>query len=138
MRVKLRLKMTAAVLAALLCGALAASPAMAEFGIEDFDVAFNNQDPLPGPTTAVTQAGAHPFAVTAKFNMNKVQDGPLEFPDEEAKELTFELPAGFVGKPGSVPQCATADFLRQKSFGPAGRRSASSRCALDSAARLVT
>jgi hypothetical protein len=97
-----------ALAAALVLGAtLAAGPAQAAYGINNFSVAITNEDGSPA-----TQAGSHPFAVTTSFRFNTRVDPELGvIPDQETKELHIQLPAGFVGSRTAVPRCATASFL---------------------------
>ncbi|HET6570589.1 MAG TPA: hypothetical protein VFG58_03775, partial [Solirubrobacterales bacterium] len=102
---------------ALLAGALGAAPAQAEFGLNSFDFSFTEPDATFGTQlSAATQAGSHPFAQTTSFRMNSHAEGGREFPDEEAKEVLFDLPPGFVGKPNVVPHCSTAEFLEIRLF----------------------
>ncbi len=88
--------------------ALALAPAAkAEFGVEDFDVTFTNEDGSPA-----TQAGSHPFAVNTSFNLKTTIDPKYgEVPDGQLKTLGVTLPAGFIGSPLATPKCESADFL---------------------------
>ncbi len=88
-------------------GAIAATPAMAEFGFKDLDVTFTNQDGTP-----VTQAGSHPYAVTTSLDLNRKIDPKVgETIDDATKDLIgFQIP-GLVGEPSVTPRCATRDFL---------------------------
>jgi len=97
-----------AIFAALLCGALVAPGAQAEFGLHDFDVTFENQD-----GTAATQAGAHPYAITTHFGVNDLGEiGPAEFAtDGQVKDISIEQIAGLVGDATAMPQCSSAGFL---------------------------
>jgi hypothetical protein len=99
--------MRRAALLALATAALATPAAHAEYSIEDFDVTFT------GPKgETVTQAGAHPFAMTTSF---KVHGNPTEkggfLLDEPIKDLLATQVAGFAGAPTAVPACSTTDFL---------------------------
>jgi hypothetical protein len=97
-----------AICVALLCGALAAPAAQAEFGLHDFDVAYTNEDGTPA-----TQAGSHPFAMTTQFGVNGDEIGPFEFAlDGEAKDLSIEQIAGLVGDATAMAQCSNAGFLQ--------------------------
>src|SRR5690349_3212969 len=90
-------------LAALL---LAATPASAQFGFKDLSVSF--EGPLGEP---VTQAGAHPFAMTTTLNMNTILNAESEeVPEGSIRDLEVQLPPGFVGDPEAVPFCPTEDF----------------------------
>lgn len=59
---------TLALLAVMLVALVVAASAQAAFGLEEFDVSFENED-----GTSETQAGAHPFAVTTAFEINTEQ-----------------------------------------------------------------
>jgi len=110
MRGKLGLKGALAVVVAMLAVSIGAAPASAEFGMESFDVTFENEDGTP-----VTQAGAHPFAQTTLFDINSL-DAPLggKLLDEAVKDLFVTQPDGFIGKPTAMPTCSTVDFLTPK------------------------
>jgi hypothetical protein len=86
--------------------AAAAAPAQGAFGFEQLSVDF--EDGLSAP---VTQAGAHPFAMTTTIDMTTKIDGKgEEVPDEDIRDLLVSLPAGFVGDPYAAPTCPSADF----------------------------
>jgi hypothetical protein len=86
--------------------ALAAAPAQAAFGFDELSVDFEDEFSNP-----VIQAGAHPFAMTTTINMNLTTDGKGEpVPDEDIRDLTVELPPGFVGDPYAAPTCSSEDF----------------------------
>jgi hypothetical protein len=98
---------TVATSAVLLVGAILAPSASAEFGLNDFDVTFTNQDGTPA-----MQAGAHPFAMTTSFGVNYTQTGPKEWlPDEELRDLMVEQVPGFVGDATAYPRCPSVDFV---------------------------
>jgi AcrR family transcriptional regulator len=59
-----------------------------------------------------TQAGSHPFQFTATYEANTATSGNR--PVGLTKDLSFKLPAGFVGDPTQIPQCKLADFLREE------------------------
>jgi hypothetical protein len=106
MRGKLGLKSALAIAATLIVSAFAAPPAMAEFGINHFDVTFTNQDGTPA-----TQAGSHPYAQDTRFQLNNsVLEGFWDLPDGEVKDEFFKQVAGFVGDQSAVPTCSLADF----------------------------
>src|SRR5260221_1112252 len=91
---------------ALLAGAVGAAPAMAEFGINNFDVTFSNQDGTPA-----TQAGSHPFILDTHFQINNTEVSPFKWEvDEEVKDNLFEQVAGLIGDATAIPQCSNADF----------------------------
>lgn len=123
---------TAAVLCATAAAALglSAAPAMAEFGIApdpgnpggfDFkaDVFDRNGDPDP-------QAGNHPFTARTSFNLNVHDEGGVNVPDGNLKNIVVDLPAGLVGNPEAAAKCTLAQM---KPPWPADRASA---CPIDS------
>ena len=80
---------------------IAAAPAQAAFGFEAVGVEFEKQ----GGGIA-EQAGSHPFAMTTRIDMNRILDAEdHEVPDGTLRDLSVELPPGFVGDPGAVPTC---------------------------------
>jgi hypothetical protein len=106
--------------AALFAAAIGAAPAQAEFGFTEIQSLFNAdnatpQKPLDDPMQ--TQAGSHPYAATTYFEVNySVQQGGQPFlPDEQAKDVIFELPPGFSGNANAAPRCQTSEFLEGKS-----------------------
>jgi hypothetical protein len=78
----------------------------AEFGLNNFKVAYTNASGEP-----VTQAGAHPFAMTTSFNLNTEIIGGGEFPVQAIKDLSIAQIEGFAGDQTAVPPCSTLDFL---------------------------
>jgi hypothetical protein len=92
---------------ALLAMLSAATPASAAFGLHDFDVIFTNPK-----GEIVSQAGAHPFAMTTSFRVNgeETAEGG-EFPDEAIRDALFTQMPGFTGIPSAVPACSAADFF---------------------------
>jgi hypothetical protein len=87
---------------------LSAAPAMADFGLNGFNLTFTNADGTPA-----TQAGAHPYAMTTKLNINRQGS----FPEEDIKDLFIEQVPGFVGDSTSIPRCSNADFLKSTNLG---------------------
>lgn len=88
---------------------LAAPPAaIADFGFEDVDLVFAGPDGSP-----VFQAGSHPFAATVELDVNTVLDPDSgdQIPEGAIRDMTIELPPGFVGTRDPVPYCSSADFL---------------------------
>lgn len=83
-----------------------ATTAYAAFGLSHFDVAFTNKDGSPA-----TQAGSHPFAVTALAEFNRSEEGGEPFTDGRLRDLIVEQIAGVVGDPTAYPRCSTADFI---------------------------
>ncbi len=84
-----------------------ASPAQAEFGLENFDVTFTDAS-----GASISQAGSHPFAMTTSFEVKTTIDETLgEIPAEAIKDLDIEQIEGLAGNPTAVPRCTTLDFL---------------------------
>ncbi len=88
--------------------------AQASFGLETFDLAFTNEDGSPA-----TQAGSHPFAVTADLSLNTEPGDPLKL-EGEIKDLNVSQITGLVGDPGVTPRCPTDKFLTRPGGSPAG------------------
>jgi hypothetical protein len=96
-----------ALIAAMVAMLCAAAPAAAEFGLHDFDVTFT------GPEgEIISQAGAHPFAMSTSFRVNgKATPEGGELADEAVRNALFTQMPGFVASPTAVPVCSTAEFL---------------------------
>jgi hypothetical protein len=73
------------------------------FGFANWDVWFSNAAGTPD-----TQAGSHPYEATFALAFNRLADGGLA--GGEARDLEAELPPGFFGEPGAVPQCTRAQL----------------------------
>ncbi len=58
-----------------------------------------------------TQAGSHPFGVTATLDLNRSATAPYQ--PAQPKDLNFELPPGLVGNPTPLPQCSDAAFTQR-------------------------
>jgi hypothetical protein len=77
-----------------------------DFGLENFDVTYNNADASPA-----SQAGSHPFGVTTSFNVSfEAVPEHGNVPSGEAKDVTIALPPGVIGDVRATPRCAGADF----------------------------
>ena len=81
-----------------------------EFGVSEF--AFEPAGVGGAPTT---QAGAHPWEVTASFGIPATFSPPgiantYFQPVENTKEVAVELPAGFVGDPQAAPRCTQTEL----------------------------
>ncbi len=74
------------------------------FGFADFDVWTTNPDGTPD-----TQAGSHPYELTATFNMN-------EFPGngDRIRNINVNAPPGLVGDPTATPRCSRQAFDNQE------------------------
>ncbi len=92
------------------------------FGIKSFGVSFLNEDGTPD-----TQAGSHPFKFVNTFEMNSHfkrmesnADSPyVPYPDGILRDVTVDLPPGFVGDPNATPKKCAAQELRH-TFGAPG------------------
>jgi hypothetical protein len=103
-------------LLALLASVLLAPPAHASFG------------PAPGSFKAATtdesgneytQAGGHPFAATTSFSLNTKDDGNSHtVMDGNLKDVSVDLPVGFVGNPQVAPTCSDAALETQTLLQP--------------------
>jgi hypothetical protein len=80
-----------------------ASVAAADFGLEEFDVTYTNEDGSPA-----TQAGSHPFAMTTTVHFNMINENKA---DGEVKDVIADQIAGLVADPTAVPRCSIGDFL---------------------------
>ncbi len=88
------------------------------FGIKSFEVNFLNEDGTPD-----TQAGSHPYQFINTFELNshfKRQesnaDSPyLRLPDGVLRDVTIDLPPGFVGDPNATTKKCTGEQLRANS-----------------------
>jgi hypothetical protein len=92
---------------ALALGAPAA--ASADFGIKNPEVKITEADGTP-----VTQAGAHPFALTEGFELNSAEEAgtpPVVFPDGRLRDAFLEQIAGLIGDTTAYPRCSNADFI---------------------------
>jgi len=87
------------------------SSKQAPFGFSAVDAWFSNAN-----GTIDTQAGSHPYEATFVVNMNMADSGtfPRYQPSgDEPRDLTFDLPPGFIGNPNVVPTCTEAQFNQQ-------------------------
>ena len=81
------------------------------FGVEDYALA-----PELEGGAADTQAGSHPFQLTATFDLNQTLalgrfgEGPFPQAPALTRNLSFKLPPGLVGNPTAVPKCSEVDF----------------------------
>ncbi len=92
--------------------AVPVSSAVAAFGFEEVDVAFEADG-----GGAPLLAGAHPSAMTTTFHLNTVFPEPgAEVPDGAIKGLTVKLPPGFTGSQTAVPFCPDDKFIDVVNF----------------------
>ncbi len=90
--------------------AVACLPALAQaaFGINNFDVAFTNEDGSPA------EAGSHPFAMTISAGTNFDKE---EIPEGWLRDLLVEQVPGLAGDTTAYPRCTTAEFLELDNAG---------------------
>ncbi len=81
----------------------------APFGFANVDAWFSNAD-----GTVDTQAGSHPYEATFTVDMNRAyvenalpENGPG---GGEQRDLTFNVPPGFIGDPNAAPMCTRRQF----------------------------
>lgn len=100
-----RLLLALFVLTSLLCAW--AAPAQAEFGLHGLEVVAEEAD---GSVDSL--AGSHPFGVRTGFAVNTLEDPVLKFqvPDQDFRDLTIDVPPGFIADRDATPQCTTAEF----------------------------
>ncbi len=87
------------------------SPEPTQFGVENYELAPEEEDGLPD-----RQAGSHPFQLTATFDLNQTLapgrfgEGPFPQAPALTRNLSFRLPPGLLGSPTAVPRCSDVDF----------------------------
>ncbi|HTU80466.1 MAG TPA: hypothetical protein VMF09_17085 [Solirubrobacteraceae bacterium] len=85
-----------------------------------FGLAFFDLDTAQESGEAATQAGSHPFELTASlgFTVAARETGGDESPlaDAAAKDLEVALPPGLVGDPQAVPRCSQREFLERETL----------------------
>jgi hypothetical protein len=84
------------------------------FGIDAFDAQVN--DASGGP---FTQAGGHPFSASTSIDFNSLENPAFDtffpgagvgWPAEPTKDVTVDLPPGFVANPAASAKCAAGDL----------------------------
>ena len=81
----------------------AATPAQGNFGLNQFDALFANEN-----ETLVSQAGSHPFSFTVQAATNVDGKGS---PEGQLRDIFITQAPGLVGDTTAYPRCAGADFL---------------------------
>ncbi len=85
------------------------STAQADFGFAGFDFAAENHDGTPA-----TEAGTHPYQLTATVNFTQGPPSPgqpgVPFPAADLRDMRFELPSGLIGNPSVATHCTLAQF----------------------------
>jgi hypothetical protein len=86
---------------------LAINTEPAQFDFAAFDGWVSNPD-----GTIDTQAGSHPYEITASLDLNVVspEGEPVPPAGSEAKRLDIGLPAGLIGNPTATPRCPRQQF----------------------------
>lgn len=79
-----------------------ACPGGAAWCASRFSASTINADGTPD-----TQAGSHPFESTTSFAFSTDAAG---VPTENMKDISVELPAGFVGDPNATPKCTVQEL----------------------------
>jgi uncharacterized repeat protein (TIGR01451 family) len=88
-----------------------------------FGLSFFDLDDVEASGDTDTQAGSHPYELTASlaFNVSSREvptalNGEAESPLANAspKDIEVELPAGLIGDPGAVPKCPQQAFLEHE------------------------
>lgn len=96
-------------LVAVVCSlAFGTASAHAAFGISSFKAQV-----LKADGSEETRAGVHPYAAMTEFSLHQDRSDPggAVYPDGMLRNLTVDLPAGFVGDPSAVPTCPRVDAL---------------------------
>ncbi len=110
-----------AAIVAACAAALLAAPALASAsgfgflpGAEGFNFAATEHDGTPA-----TEAGTHPYALSADVNFNLGPESPgqpgVPFPAADLRDMRFELPQGLIGNPSAISQCTLAQFNTPRS-----------------------
>jgi hypothetical protein len=73
------------------------------FGVESYET-----EPEQEGGTPATQAGSHPFQMTTTLRFN--ESGEFPYQPAQPRNLSLELPAGFVGNVAATPKCTYAAF----------------------------
>ncbi|HVY77904.1 MAG TPA: hypothetical protein VG898_05310, partial [Solirubrobacterales bacterium] len=90
---------------ALLCAATTA-PAATNLQLEQFGVAFSNED-----GSQADEAGPHPFAMRTSFRLAHSGSGPLSAPSARLRNVILAQISGVVGDTIAFPRCSSADFF---------------------------
>jgi len=95
--------------------------AQASLGFEATEFSIYSAPPAGAEPGAVgppqLQAGSHPYEARFAFAFNQTTNSEGEpVPDEAAKDLEVDLPAGLIGSPVNIPQCRTEEFESSSLF----------------------
>jgi len=81
-------------------------PEAVKFGAEAYELASEGEGGVRD-----SRAGAHPYQLTATFNLNQEAEDASEVQAPRlARNLAFRLPAGQIGNATAVPTCNPLDF----------------------------
>ncbi len=86
--------------------AMSAPLAQAAFGVTGFENDVVNAD-----GSAASQAGGHPYSVSANISFSEIPGPGYPLPDESIRNVSVDLPAGFVGSTTAALKCSTADLF---------------------------
>ena len=86
---------------------LLCASAFGAFGLQSAEMSVTNRDGSPD-----LQAGSHPYELVSGFYINDPERvNAHEFtPSGALKDVSAELPPGFVGNPNAVPKCSPSEF----------------------------
>jgi len=108
--------------------------AQADFGVKDFDVTFTADE----HGSALTQAGAHPYAITTTLDLNthvgELYGKPIELADGELRDLIVAQIPGLVGNPTAVERCSNDEFFGSEHICPRATQLGSAEVAIGSIA----
>jgi uncharacterized repeat protein (TIGR01451 family) len=91
------------------------TPAAPTFGVD----AFDGQVTADASGTPFTQAGGHPYATTTSIDFNTFTTPHAQFgipslgelwPVEPTKDVSVDLPPGFIGNPTAAARCSASDL----------------------------
>jgi hypothetical protein len=90
---------------------VAVSTAQPALGFAGWDVWLTNRDGTPD-----TQAGSHPYEMTIFFGLNEMANevAGTRHAGGSIRNLEVDLPTGFFGEPGAVPQCTRSELDREE------------------------
>jgi hypothetical protein len=111
----------------LIVGLLVPTAARADFGIAPGSFVADSYD---ATGDVESQAGAHPFRATTRFDLSHTADG--KWLAGRAKNVHLELPPGFVGSPETTAKCPRWIFSRLGTAGDGSAGEFISPCPTDS------
>jgi hypothetical protein len=88
-----------------------------------YGIAETDEERLNADGSEASQAGGHPYAVSTTIRFNTTilngEEGPHVNPAGSTKNVTVDLPAGFVGNPEAMPKCSE-EVLNSLNYGLPG------------------